>query len=296
LGQHFVSIARGSDGNRTLLQGQVTTTEPPPPQSFIGSAAATATSAFAFSRPQTRPQQLEFVQSNACRSAISASIRTKDIAMHGDDCGTRNRTHGRCSITLLGHGAEHLAECFLDEAGDFHDLRWISRAWLEDRDFHRSPSMVELEKEEMVAVALAPCRGDGASGDDENCVIVGTTSGRVAMLASSVKHNQARLVPRRLLQQMQSQSKAPALGSMGLLEGRLLGILDPSSSQIHVLDVQQGGAVFGNWRLTVAGNPPKWIALAAGGNAFWALDGRSSSLWKFKLSVDPRVFPGSSGV
>jgi len=176
----------------------------------------------------------------------------------------------------------------------------LGRAWLEDRggiledDFLEDPGGSVaglLQPEDFSALALAPCPGSDSGGgrQEQECAVLATTAKRVVLMGapSSSTAPSPAWVPRQLLRNVMGQA-APGPGSLALLDGRFLGVLDQSNSLLHVLDLQHDGRVINSYRLPHhrRDETGAWASICAGGGAFYAIeDHEQPSLWRFPVPM-----------
>mmetsp|Transcript_52155 Transcript_52155/g.169404 ORF Transcript_52155/g.169404 Transcript_52155/m.169404 type:complete len:1017 (+) Transcript_52155:196-3246(+) len=317
-GAVFLTAGRDAGGRRTLLHGRLSSSP-----ASAGAAASRSLDRLALLGGSVAAPEVTFAPSSACRSAAGDVLgHPQDLALRGDcgpppaDDGNGTKKGGVCLAVVLPRRGERLVHCPLDEAEPaappVHVERAVGRSWLEDRggepedEEEARASAGLLLPEELSALTTAPCAHGGASsagrrGDgsrDEDCVVVATSARRVLLLGAANGPPSAgaapalpQLVPRRLFRN--DHGTVPGPGSLALLQGRFLGVLDHSTSSLHVLDLHMGGRRAGSWRLPGAQKPSspahqrRFSALCAGGGAFFGLeDSDNPSLWRFPAPVE----------
>eukprot|EP00928_Gymnodinium_smaydae_P037934 TRINITY_DN26273_c0_g3_i1.p1 TRINITY_DN26273_c0_g3~~TRINITY_DN26273_c0_g3_i1.p1 ORF type:complete len:925 (+),score=200.19 TRINITY_DN26273_c0_g3_i1:350-3124(+) len=225
----------------------------------------------------------------------------RDLSLHG--C----QSDSGCSALVLPRLGDRLVSCPVAVDGnatsdaELSDLRvGISKHWLDADDDELEN---EQHQEQLSSLETVPC-------GDEDCAVVGTTAQRVVQLTS---------VPRpAALPALQAPSRAPKhlapqwslreahgepaqAGSLARLgaSGRHLAMLHHGDNVLHVVDVQEGGAQVGTWRLQrdasspvpdLGGDgPAPWSAICASASHLFALEaqepGREPSLWRFPLPM-----------
>mmetsp|Transcript_60478 Transcript_60478/g.129748 ORF Transcript_60478/g.129748 Transcript_60478/m.129748 type:complete len:877 (-) Transcript_60478:84-2714(-) len=266
-GEWFATSARAPDGRRGVLHGHLSAGSA---VRFNGSAAG----------------------------CLPADGPLQDLSFSGT-C-SQEEVPG-CTALLLPGSGDRLVHCSLDAAGALpksrplpQDLN-IGRAWLDDRGgvpLDGSHDVSRLYPEELSSLQAIPCPGGG----NEACMAVGTTARRVLLLAAHEAQGGGRVwVPRQLLKV--GHPEVPGPGALASIDGgRYLGLLHRGSDLFQVMDLHQGGARAGTWRLsTPTHNPHKeagktWSAVCSGGGAVYALeDGESPGLWRFPLPEELKL-------
>merc|ERR1719163_3036 len=122
-------------------------------------------------------------------------------------------------------------------------------------------------------------------GKDEAglCTVLGTTHGRVVQLGRHSSRNE--LIPTEVLHEDTSNSLA-AIGSgvVRAFNRRYLGVLQPESSSIRILDLSKGGLAVGT--LTSPLSNPVVSFCAGGGNVYMLTHGKEPEMWKVPVPTE----------
>jgi len=266
-GQFFVTSGLDSDGQESLLQGQ------------LASAGA------------------DFLNFEARPRCIGSEDIVEDVTLHR--CGD-----SECDALLLPRQGERLVPCRLpagsvaarggeaeiqaslaqESSASSSMVLPMHLAWLDDRGgaplgsspFEDADVDPYGHPEEISAVASIPC---DASSPAERCLVVGTTARRIVQLAAKQLSSSTGPVwlPRRIL--VNDVGEVPGPGAFALIGDSHLGVLLRHRGILRMLDLHNGGDHSTDLQL------PKerlWASVCAGGGSIFALEhGDDPSLWRF---------------
>jgi len=261
-GTVFLTSGRGLDGSMGLVQGRAVQ---------LGGAN----------------QSVDFGGAVPCAEVREAHGPIQDLAIQS--C----RGDQACFALVLPKKGSHLVSCPLaapsrpsKEAGaETAPTLPVGRQWLDDRGGVPPEGGGEgnlLWPEELSSVGSVPCNGEGGQGGAP-CAVVGTTARRLVLLGVDREGGAGpRWLPTGLVED--DHGEVPEPGAFAVLGERYLGALQRKKSLLQVMDLHNGGAHMGTWRLPPAeeGSDAKWSSICASGNSFYALEDQGSpSLWRF---------------
>lgn len=268
----FMTVGRALDGGHGLLHGRL---------DFHSFADNPPTLLF------------EPLEAPVCDRMMAANRSLHDFTLQACSYG------GACAALILPHQGEDLVSCALRHRPEATVAPApaslpLGRAWLED---YGSASLEaaegshsrggHLHAEEISSVEAISCNAS-LGRPERDCVVVGTTAGRVVQMSVVEARDGTRLwAPRRtLLENPCGEVLGP--GAFAVLEGgRFLAVLQRGESVLLVLDLERGGAHVTKWRLPplVAGSG--WASVCATGDDIFALeDGEEPALWRLPIPTE----------
>jgi hypothetical protein len=283
-------IVEKGDAKKSLLAGEALLTKWPHENVHTlglacngASNMAVASSRFGLYLADLSPSTSKsFIQFNAaplCEDIEGESLQ--DVALQ---CGGA----ADCQAVVLHQQGRQLAKCALTKRTATKDkhapsMALIAEDWLNDAD---TSSSLPPEKVQSLAF-LSDC-----SGERNTCAYVGTTGERVVeMRQAGAGVKSGKYVPHRLLH---TKLDAAPSGSMDVIHGRYLALLQQDGKHVKVIDLQNGGTLVDSWRIPSINQTTSWSAMCASNNNLFLLSrGQSPQLWRFDVPKDLRQSPSS---
>lgn len=215
--------------------------------------------------------------------AISCAGRGGDAAAAGGGENVSN-----CEAWVLHRNGRRVASCPLpgfEEAPDSAGYD-ISDTWLEQFRAKRAlgggeqrPAGADHGPHGRIEKGATIAAGSQCGGPDKNCLLLGTTRGRVVELRQHAKAG-AGLVPRQVLEDGRGGSLGAAAdggsNTVRHFNDRYLGVLRDGGKTMAVLDGSNGGYAVGHFSL------PKTVTsfCSGGGHLYFLGQGRSPKMWR----------------
>jgi hypothetical protein len=182
----------------------------------------------------------------------------QDVALQ---CGSKHS----CQAVVLNQNGRRLAKCNITAQPESHETRlpsasFVAEEWLADADVSKRTAAESLQ-----SLALAPSCG----ADVHGCAYVGTSNARVVEIQQMADPAfNPKWFPRRLLH---PRFNATSSGTMSVIQGRYLGVLQHDGQHVSFLDLENGGAVVDSWTIPVPSRQYKWSAMCAAGDQLYFL-------------------------
>mmetsp|Transcript_16720 Transcript_16720/g.35488 ORF Transcript_16720/g.35488 Transcript_16720/m.35488 type:complete len:907 (-) Transcript_16720:136-2856(-) len=228
---------------------------------------------------ETSEEGVKFSAAPACDALEGESLR--DVTLSCNEA----KSPGECRALVLHRQGQRLSACALKESAGgkvseaMPAVMRLSDTWL------GSGSATEAQpQEEVTSIALA----QGCSGGGQ-CAYVETSDRRIvevkAAIASGEKSGEPDWFPTHMvLDHVGGQAALPG-GSLHLIAGRYLGVLQPKLQRLEVLDLKNGTLV-GSWDMP---GSERWSAMCSMGSSLYFLtEGNAPQLWHFPLPPELR--------
>jgi len=221
---------------------------------------------------------VQFKAAPLCRDIEGESLQ--DVSLQ---CTSGGSEAEACQAVVLHQQGRQLAKCDISRrlktaapaaaSRQTPPVALISEDWLSDGD-----ATLTTPAESVLSLAVSSkCVGGAGS-----CTYVGTSSERIVEMQQTGDDGGSRkYVPHRLLQ---AKLNGTSGGSMDVIHGRYLALLQQDGQHLQVIDLQKGGALVDSWHIPSAPKNQAWSAMCSAGNQLYFFsEGQSPQLWRFAV-------------
>jgi hypothetical protein len=214
-------------------------------------------------------EHLDFKAAPLCDHVQGESLQ--DVTLRCSSAGSV-RT---CSADVLHSNGQRIATCALDGAASnataaVPPVTRIAEEWLRDS------SATGKASETAIALAMtSECHGKALS-----CAYVGTSGHRIVEMQRAADGSHE-WFPSRLLRARMSPTSLLSSGTMDVVGGRYLSVLNRNGQHVEFLDLRREGSIVGSYQLP---QDQAWGAMCAAKSSLYFLSkGPSPQLWRFPV-------------